>query len=147
MNNQPAFVPIPMQIVQQGGFQQQPMFGRPPARVIAAMDLLHLFTMKTMKRCAANDVGFNELEGQQLTSQEERAQNSACSALSKYFEGNLKPDQWEQKDINTDPRSVRSEPGTFIQCFNCAPRPPQQNCPFCKGCGNVLVYPAGDQVS
>ena len=142
-NNQPGFIPIPMQVVQ-GGYQQ-PMFTRPPARISVAIDLLYQFTMKTMKRCAANDVGFNELDGQNLTSQEERAQNAACALLSNYFEGKLKPDIWERNDIDKDPRMAsHNEPGTFIRCFRCAPEPAAQSCPFCKGTGQVIVYPVGD---
>ncbi len=64
----------------------------PPARVKIALEYLHSLTHKTMTRGMVNDVGFDTIEGQQLSIPELEAQSAACKMLTSYFKGKLEPE-------------------------------------------------------
>ncbi len=117
-----------------------------PARVRLAMEYLSHCTMKTMVRGMANDVGFDTIEGQKLTEEESSAHGVACLLLQKYFRGCLKPSASEHLvlDAMEDKQDdATSGSGMLMRCFSCAPNPPRPECPFCRGQGEVIVYPKG----
>jgi hypothetical protein len=132
---QQQFVPIPM-FTQPPA--QQASLNEPPARVLVALHFLKHATQKTMTQLAVNDVGFQEVEGQKLTEDEEWTHKAACKVLTDYFQGRFKLDRWE-KGMQEE---VRGGPGTVLNCLACSPGPPKPNCQMCRGTGTLIAYPS-----
>lgn len=114
---------------------------QPPARIRAAMEFLQNLSQKTMSEVAANDVGFETIDGQKLTTAEANAQASACHLLSDYFLGTLELDRWEKTEIESKNRTLHNcGPGTLLTCIVCGGSP-KPDCVFCRGMGHFLVFP------
>lgn len=117
-----------------------------PARVRVAVEYLKQLTFKTMPQIAANEVGFETIDGQQLTQSETDAQASAAVLLRDYFAGSYTPDDREEKDAEVARRvdQVLGQRGLSVPCFQChCDRMVMRNCPVCRGTGKVLVFPDG----
>lgn len=115
-----------------------------PARVQVAMAYLKQLTIKTMTQLAANDVGFETVDGQELTKGEAAAQDSAANLLRDYFAGAYVPDSCEEGDREVERRvtAVLGQRGLSTPCYQCRmDRSVMPQCPVCRGTGRVLVFP------
>jgi hypothetical protein len=133
----PFLMPFPM-------MQGNPSREEAPARVRTALEFLQHLTFKTMDRAAVTDIKVEVVEGQKLTEDEVDSHKRACELLGDYFSGTLKPDMWEKllsQRSDSPPPGVK---GRVIMCFACAPQPPNPSCVFCRGQGNLLIYPVGN---
>ncbi len=112
-----------------------------PPRVFAAMTFLRQLTEKTSATIAANDVGMEEYDGQELIVEEQAAQAAACGLLRDYFMGRMAPNEWEEMTLKHDHRGK----GAIIHCPACgggSHRVPGIVCPLCGGSKSLLVFPA-----
>jgi hypothetical protein len=146
----PVIMPWPQQQQPQ---QSQLPFSDPPCRVKVALEFLSLLTLKTMTRMGAgpSTLYVAEVDGQKLTATEESAQSSACSMLESYFDGKLRPDVWEQLQLDlvkqearecNMPSSPTGQPGMLMDCMMCLHRGKKsKECPMCKGAYQVLIFP------
>ena len=137
MNGQhnPAFIPVPM--FSMAPQSSEPVGDSPPARVRVAVDLLTMMIAKQMDRVAINDVGFHEIPGRQLSKDESLVQIAAFRLLSKYFDGELKPSEQEDKK----PQQLK---GVILNCIFCSANSTGKgdpNCNMCHGQGSLLVCP------
>ena len=115
-----------------------------PARVQVALAYLKQLTIKTMTQLVANDVGFETVDGQQLTKGEGQAQDSATNLLRDYFAGAYVPDSCEERNGEVERRvaAVLGQRGLSTPCHQCRmDRSVMPQCPVCRGTGRVLVFP------
>jgi hypothetical protein len=120
-----------------------------PARVDKAMEFLQLMTAKVMPRAAATDHSIEQLPVPKLTTEEESCHATACNLLSTYFDGKLKPDEWEKTRLEADKKMLDTggKKATLLTCFACmssngphaAPNP---KCQLCEGTGKIMVSPS-----
>ena len=115
-----------------------------PARVQVALAYLKQLTFKTMSQVVGNDVGFETVDGQQLTKGEGQAQDSAANLLRDYFAGAYVPDSCEERNGEVERRvaAVLGQRGLSTPCYQChMDRNVMPQCPVCRGTGRVLVFP------
>mgnify|MGYP001574195025 CR=1 FL=1 len=115
-----------------------------PARVQVALTYLKHLTIKTMTQVVANDVGFETVDGQELTKGESAAQDSAANLLRDYFAGAYLPDSCEERNGEVERRvaAVLGQRGLSTPCYHCrGERSVMVQCPVCRGTGRVLVFP------
>ncbi len=116
----------------------------PPVRVRTAMEYLHYTVMKQLKRAAVNDISIEVIHGQQLSRAEMNARESAANLINDYFNGRVEADQWEQGELeSTKEKSKRlmgGSTGAIMTCIACGHNP-RPNCAFCKGSGEVIMFP------
>lgn len=110
-----------------------------PARVRAAAEYLHFaFAKQQPEVYMGEGVGNVEtVAGQDLTTTEAAAQHAAADLLTAYFEGKYRETPAEKEGLS---RGVR---GVFLRCLGCGGNASlSQTCSMCKGCGDVVVFPA-----
>jgi hypothetical protein len=143
--NQPPFFVFPFQQFQGPGPSER---ARPElevsARVRVALQVLSFLSDKTATRLAANDVGFQELDGQKLEPEEKELMFTACKQLTAYLEGKQDPSALEKVAHERHRQEARRPPmidGLRIACPNCQGQPPQvMQCTLCGGRGGVIVF-------
>lgn len=146
--NQPIPMSFPLLMPFTGPQQQSTShLNQVPARVQMALSFLQDLNIKTMERIAANDVGFETVEGQKLVDEEVWAKNAACNLLRKYFDGSLRPNEWERLLLRSGPKYPPNEKGVLINCIQCHGHysPPRPDCVFCRGTGSLLVFPTASK--
>jgi hypothetical protein len=135
---------------------QQRDFAVVPCRVDQALQVLNLFAQKEADRPSGEGVGCEIIEGKKLTDEERIVRVSACELLSKYFQGKLRHDKWDELrfdliDPASDTNDEKKQPGTLMHCICKGVNPmtgisshrlPVNDCVFCHGGGFVYVIPA-----
>lgn len=152
---QPIFVGMPY-----GGYGQPAMSGQQglmpltvPPRVETAVELLQFFAVKQMERCVANEVGFERIPGQQLTTEELSLQATSANVVERYLAGKLPDDVWESPRLaqmhqaaKPPPRSRKKEEKkslarvTLSPCMVCGGQTGRP-CTICHGEGHIAVMP------
>ncbi len=144
MSGPSSFIPMIVQSYPsnppQRGFVPE---NEPPARVMVAIKYLWDLSLKTMTRVAVNDISIEEIAGQTLIPEEKSTQIAACELLMGYFDGSLRPDQWEAERSHAATKAVDSTKlnGCLIRCVACGGGPSQGNCMMCRGMGSLMCYP------
>lgn len=122
-----------------------------PIRVRVAMEFLGMLDYKTMPRAAASDAVCIELETVVLEVEEKETRVKALKLLNSYFEGNYElsnlekkaeRERKEQEKENAELKQRLGGAGMVLRCVGCGNRPaPIPTCQFCKGTGEILVFP------
>lgn len=116
-----------------------------PARVRVALQFLSQLAVKEHPLCAVNDQpgSIEWRDGLKPTTGEEEAGTAACELLAAYFRGTLPPTAAEKAQA---PEALPERAALQIQCMACAGHPRvNPDCRICRGCGEVLVYPAAER--
>lgn len=144
MNQQPAFVPMPMMMP---GYHAPPPQRIQqldyPARIHAALEYLQYCMLKQLSRAAVNDISIEVIPGQKLSTAEANAQASAANLLSAYFQGRMAINFWERLEASQLEREAPQGTATTLHCPSCFGSSPKRNCPICRGTGNIIAYPGG----
>jgi len=120
--------------------------GRPPVRVLVAMNLLASFTEKMRPQIAVNDVGFEQIDGQNLTAEEEECHAVAADLITSWLQGKL-PQAPEEKLAERRKRKRRKTSGVKGTCTSCGGNgymatgslgQGRQRCSLCGGKGFVM---------
>jgi len=120
-----------------------------PMRVNKALEFVALMNQKTMTRAAVSESQIQQIDGQQLTSEEGACLATAANLLSHYFAGKLTPDVWEALRVDALRHEVERAGlmGKLMPCIVCCtPGPVQPNCFLCNGTGKILVASVGNKV-
>jgi hypothetical protein len=116
-----------------------------PARVNKAMEFLDHVASKRRKMPAASEHSVEVVEQDNLCAEEEATRDSALQLLTKYFDGNLTQDPWEELRFQTLKKRLEmgTKEGRLIGCVVCHPLRPDPNCILCGGSGKIFVQAAG----
>jgi hypothetical protein len=158
----PGFDPNPQQQVPQLDINAV------PARVRLAMDFIAMLHAKQMKRGAVADGSSQvlELDGLDLTPEEESARDNACLMMGHYFEGKLTADKTEElrlkaielrlekdqleikmtqevHEVHLAGHARQQEQGHTGPVVSCPVCHGNQGmpCKLCKGAGKVMMVP------
>lgn len=146
----PMFMPMPMQGSADHNERAYDLVV--PARIGKAMEFLAHLHHKQMIRAAVFEMGVEQIPGVDLCAEEEATRDAALKCLSDYFDGKLKPDQWEglkydvQKKAAEKHLGATAQPsaqvmqGAVLSCPKCE-APGNQSCKYCHGLGQVMVSP------
>lgn len=137
------YIQLPLQAIQTAP-QQPPKRLLPPVRIRVAMEYLAYTAIKQMKHAAAHGLGVEIISGQQLSKAESNARESAANLLNDYFNGKMETDPWEKGELEAEnrrnARMMGGQAGAILRCIACG-HTPRENCPFCKGSGEVIMFP------
>jgi hypothetical protein len=125
--------------------QPEPVAEVPP-RVHVAMAVLRFLADKTAKHFAANEVAGMpaELDGQELTREEQHLQADAAAVMGHYVKGTLRPSRWDGRAAGRKANGkkltvVDKLEGIKYNCPLCEGRAGKYGCGMCGGKGVVLV--------
>lgn len=115
-----------------------------PARVDKALEFLNYIARKQKRVPVASDNQIEIVEPDKITDEEEATQTSALVLLSRYFDGNLKHNEWEQLQYDSlkKPNYNDEIPSKVIYCVACG-KNPVKSCQLCYGSGKLLIQPVG----
>lgn len=148
----PMFMPMPFGFQQQGADNSERAYDMVvPARVNKAMEFLGHIHHKQATRAAVYDLGVEQIPGVELCAEEEATRDAALKCLSDYFDGKLKPDQWEglkydfqkkaaEKHLSAPHGGAQVMQGAVLSCPKCS-EPGNRACKFCNGTAQVMVTP------
>lgn len=119
-----------------------------PARVNKALEFLHHLASKRRKMPAATEHQMEVVDQDKLCAEEEATRDAALQLLTKYFDGGLNNDQWEQLRFKALEKraDMGLREGRIIGCVGCHPMRPDPNCILCGGSGKIFVQAAGGPV-
>ncbi len=114
-----------------------------PVRIRAAMEFISLISAKQAARAAVWDSGCEWADKLELSKAEANARESAANLLAEYFSGKMDMDQWESEKY-LKAKLNKPYPSTepfLMKCVSCSPGRGREDCPLCRGSGQVLIYP------
>ena len=135
--------PVPQETMQNG-----PPDLIVPKRVAVALEFLTQMSFKQMPRAVANEHQLEVLDPPSLSQEETATQDAALQLLTRYFDGKLEHDPWENlrySYINKRTQNNLIDPeaeGSLLRCLVCSSLPsPSPSCPLCKGSGKIITFP------
>lgn len=127
--------------------QKAPIDNFVPPRINKAIEFLELVALKRRRQAAATEHQMEIIEPDNLCAEEEATRDSALQCLTKYFDGKLENNAWEELSFKSTQNKIKQKaqgPILTRVCICPACNGKDKSCQMCEGHGKLIFEPASN---